>query len=1004
LESNIQQILVLDLAFSIDYICSTLKHIRLIKQQQMKKILLSSASMLIAFAGISQQSVKLTPEQNEFKLEAPAHFFEQQSTDASALQTPINTQPVQRSLTETQIGESYYDLQTNSSIQRRILNHTNGTITATWTFSTDAAWTARGTGYNFYNGSSWGSIPTVELETERVGWPNPLKTGSGKEIVISHSTASSIYHRVQRNSVGSGTWTQGNLSSQSGQVWGRSSTGGTNNNSIHMVGMTLPVANNGSTYAGMDGAFLYTRSTNSGTSFDIVDYQIPGTNVNYFDGFDGDSYAIDAQGDNVAVVVGGLGRGVQLFKSTNGGVNWTKTDVMTSAVWFNEASTVVDTTLEGRLWTSDGSVTVLLDENNMAHVWFGTMFIANADITDGTITYYPYTNGIEYWTEDFPSDNSLRMFGMLDLNANGQLDIDNPGGQYRFSGLVSHPEAGIDEDDCIYLSYTSVREDLTNGTQNYRHTYVTKSCDGGCSWSFPIDVTGGGNNNFVECAYPSIARHVDDDIHIVYMADIEPGIAVSGDMDASGVNKIIYLKEDVTRFDTVDFCPTEIAGDSMLCGGGSVELEALGCASVYAWTGPNSFTSSSQVISASAVGTYTCVMTTTCGSQTETFNVVAYSGTGGPVVTIGASTLEICSGGSAVLTATSNIGGVGYVWSTGATTAATTVTAAGTYTVTVSDCNSGTTVQSITVGTPAAPQAIVSGDLTLCPGDNNELTALPWAGATYLWSNGQATANTTVTAAGTYTVTVTNCAGNATATATVVMESLPVAEIVDNGTTGCEGDILTVTAIGGSTFEWSTGSTDPSLSITEVSQSGTYTVTVMNDCGDEDETTVTLTISAAPSAPVLSLNGANYSSSQTGAGTHEWYIEGTLVAGQSGNTLPSSAVGENNSVYCIFIDENGCESEASNTIVGLNEVTNLNNSISIFPNPNNGQFEIRFGDVSGKMVYTVTNALGQVVAMNQINAQSGSIESINLNDVQAGAYQLKVAGEAGISIQSIIIE
>ena len=42
--------------------------------------------------------------------------------------------------------------------------------------------------YNYFNGTSWGSSPTVELETERTGWPNPLRTGSGKEIIISHST------------------------------------------------------------------------------------------------------------------------------------------------------------------------------------------------------------------------------------------------------------------------------------------------------------------------------------------------------------------------------------------------------------------------------------------------------------------------------------------------------------------------------------------------------------------------------------------------------------------------------------------------------------------------------------------------------------------------------------------------------------------------------------------------------------------------------------------------
>ena len=293
--------------------------------------------------------------------------------------------------------------------------------------------------------------------------------------------------------------------------------------------------------------------------------------------------------------------------------------------------------------------------------------------------------------------------------------------------------------------------------------------------------------------------------------------------------------------------------DSLLCPGGSVELQALGCGT-YAWTGPNSFTSTNQVINATAVGTYTCNITTTCGVQTETFNVVTYNGTGGPTVTIAASSLELCTGSTGTLTATSNIGGVSYSWSNGSTTAATTITGPGTYTVTVQDCNGGSTVESATVIEPAEPEAIISGDITLCPGDNNTLTALPWAGATYLWSNGQASAATTVTAAGTYTVTVTNCAGNSTASVTVTMESAPVAVINSEETTGCVGEILTVTADGGSGYVWSDGSTAPSLTITEVSESGTYTVTVTNDCGDEDEAEITLTIVPNPDAPVLNFS------------------------------------------------------------------------------------------------------------------------------------------------------
>ncbi|GAB5538614.1 MAG: hypothetical protein Salg2KO_07170 [Salibacteraceae bacterium] len=974
----------------------------------MKKILLSAVSMMTVGAGFAQSTAHLTPEQNRYKVSVPVNITEQAVENAENFPLIGNTQVQQRSATETQIGESYYDLQTNSAIQRRIILHNNSSITATWTFSTDAAWTNRGTGYNYFNGTSWGSIPTAELETERTGWPNPLASGSGKEIIISHSTANSIFHKVERTTVGAGAWTQGNLSSQSGQVWGRSSIAGTNNNTIHMIGMTLPIANNGTLFNGMDGAFLYSRSTNSGSSFDIVDYQIPGTNVNYFDGFDGDSYAIDAKGDVIAIVVGGLGRGVQLFKSINNGVTWTKTDVMTSAVWFQEDLTIVDTTLEGRLWTSDGGVTVLIDDDNKANVWYSTMYIANADITDGTITYYPYTNGMYYWNEDYPSDNALRLFGFIDIDGDGLISMDNPGGQYRFAGLVSHPQAGVDEEGCFYLSYTMVREDLTTGQQNYRHTYVTKSCDGGCSWSFPIDVTGSSNNAFAECVFPSIARKVDDDVHIIYMSDAEPGIAVSGDEDTPVINKMIYLKEDAERFDTVTFCPTDIAGDSLLCAGGTVTLEALGCASAYSWTGPGSFTSTNQVVNVTATGTYTCEFTTTCGTQTETFNVVNYTGGSTPVVTIAAPTLELCPGANSTLTANSNIAGVTYLWSqASATTQTLNITGPGVYTVTVTDCSGATATQSVTVVTPAAPTAIISGDLTLCPGGTNQLNAIPVVGATnYQWSTGTTGANATsinVTAAGTYQVTITNCSGSSSASVTVTEEEEPVAVINNSGTEVCEGSVLTVYADGGTSYEWSTGSTESALSINEVSQSGTYTVTVSNDCGDEDTEEITLTVHAIPAAPSVTFNGSDYVSSQTGSGTHTWYING-VPTNETGSTLGGNNVGEGDEVYCEYTDENGCTSLASNIVLSVDDLQGLDNQLRVYPNPSNGSVELAIGDINGAMTMSVTNTLGQVVYRNVSNVNAQSIVSLDLTDLPSGTYQLNVETDSGVSVKSIIIE
>ena len=42
----------------------------------------------------------------------------------------------------------------------------------------------------------------------------------------------------------------------------------------------------------------------------------------------------------------------------------------------------------------------LVDEAGGVHVFFGAMFYADSDTTDATSSYYPFTNGLEYWRPD----------------------------------------------------------------------------------------------------------------------------------------------------------------------------------------------------------------------------------------------------------------------------------------------------------------------------------------------------------------------------------------------------------------------------------------------------------------------------------------------------------------------------------------------------------------------------------------------------------------------------
>lgn len=104
------------------------------------------------------------------------------------------------------------------------------------------------------------------------------------------------------------------------------------------------------------------------------------------------------------------------------------------------------------------------------------------------------------------------------------------------------------------------------------------------------------------------------------------------------------------------------------------------------------------------------------------------AGNGSATITASGDT-DICSGGSVTLTANA---GTSYTWSTGATTQSITVSAAGTYTVTVvSPCGTGNTSQVITVSGPtAAPNAV---DDAVCENETATLSATAGGSGSLAW-------------------------------------------------------------------------------------------------------------------------------------------------------------------------------------------------------------------------------------------------------------------------------
>jgi spore coat protein CotF len=196
-----------------------------------------------------------------------------------------------------------------------------------------------------------------------------------------------------------------------------------------------------------------------------------------------------------------------------------------------------------------------------------------------------------------------------------------------------------------------------------------------------------------------------------------------------------------------------ITGNNTICAGTSTCFTASG-GNTYAWAGPGGFSATGAVIcNLTAAGTYNVTVTAAGGCTSSCSRTLTVNPTPSCNIT-GNNT--ICSYQSASFTAT---GGGTYLWSTGATSAIiSNLTAAGTYSVTVTSAAGCTSSCSRTLTVNNPPSCNITGNNTICVGNSASFTAT--GGGTYLWSTGATGAViSNLTAAGTYSVTVTSAQG-----------------------------------------------------------------------------------------------------------------------------------------------------------------------------------------------------------------------------------------------------
>ena len=442
-----------------------------------------------------------------------------------------------------QIGSSYYDLQTNASVGRRILLHDDGTISTVWTYSPDASagWPDRGTGSNYYDGSAWGSSPSARNENLRTGWPSIVELADGGITTFAHVSSDGGFVRATTTK-GSGTWTSQTpvLQGTSGvPIWNRSASSG---DTVHLVsnywsdGGAVPDF----IKDGITNPMTYSRSFDGGVTWEDELIFLPGYDSNFYLNGGGDNYAIDVEGSTVAIVTGGRTRDVALWKSEDNGANWTKSVIMPFVYpAFEWGSRIIPQ--DSNYTTSDGSLDVLIDDAGNCHVVTGMSGIYDEDTTDELMSIPNYFS-FYHWSENSPTwkvcgspidmdeapdptSGANWTFSdetMASLGSDGQP----PAGlayaaRYGATSISTHPSMSKDKDGNIFITYDAPIELILHDYQaNLRDINVVYSTDGGDTWSDAQNAT---QWRTKEAVFGSQARMADDHIHFIFQADDFPG-------------------------------------------------------------------------------------------------------------------------------------------------------------------------------------------------------------------------------------------------------------------------------------------------------------------------------------------------------------------------------------------------------------------------------------------------------------------------------------------------
>ena len=156
-----------------------------------------------------------------------------------------------------------------------------------------------------------------------------------------------------------------------------------------------------------------------------------------------------------------------------------------------------------------------------------------------------------------------------------------------------------------------------------------------------------------------------------------------------------------------------------------------------------------------------------------------------------------------------------------------------------------------------------------------------------------------------------------------------------------------------SDFTWIDGNT-------YTSDNNSATFTLSNSVGCDSIVTLDLTINTVSSSVTQAANGVVLTADETGA-TYQWLnCPGfTPIVGETNQTFTAMVNGD----YAVIVSNGTCtDTSACSSVTTVGTVENeLENSLSVYPNPTNGEFTIDFGQKVNEVNVSLTDLVGKQI-------------------------------------------